>query len=95
MRVVMPHPWQSVMACILEHAIELRAQHADMLGGRWYRSGRNSAPDARHGHLNGKTLGLVGLPRLPGRSFAAQTRLMNCCAVARSARGQTPMGWTG
>ena len=89
---------EHVMASILEHAIELRAQHADMLGGRWYRSGRNSAPDARHGHLNGKTLGLVGFGEI-ARAVVRRAKAfnMNCCAVARSAREQTPDGleWIG
>lgn len=89
---------EHVMASILEHAIELRAQHADMLGGRWYRSGRNSAPDARHGHLNGKTLGLVGFGEI-ARAVVRRANAfnMNCCAVARSAREQTPDGldWIG
>ena len=76
----------------------MRAQHADMLGGRWYRSGRNSAPDARHGHLNGKTLGLVGFGEI-ARAVVRRANAfnMNCCAVARSAREQTPDGldWIG
>lgn len=87
-----------VMASILEHAIELRAQHADMLGGHWYRSGRNSAPDARHGHLNGKTLGLVGFGEIARAVVRRASAFnMNCCAVARSARKQTPDGldWIG
>ncbi len=89
---------EHVMASSLEHAIELRAQHADMLGGRWYRSGRNSAPDARHGHLNGKTLGLVGFGEI-ARAVVRRANAfnMNCRAVARSAREQTPDGldWIG
>ena len=89
---------EHVMASILEHAIELRTQHADMLVGRWYRSGRNSAPDARHGHLNGKTLGLVGFGEI-ARAVVRRANAfnMNCCAVARSAREQTPDGldWIG
>ena len=60
MRAVMPHPCRACDGKYFGARNELRAQHADMLGGRWYRSGRNSATDARHGHLNGKTLGLVG-----------------------------------
>ncbi|MEC8095163.1 MAG: NAD(P)-dependent oxidoreductase, partial [Pseudomonadota bacterium] len=89
---------EHVMASILEHAIELRAQHADMLGGRWYRSGRNSAPDARHGHLNGKTLGLVGFGEI-ARAVVRRANAfnMNGRAVARSEREQTPDGldWIG
>ncbi len=89
---------EHVMASILEHAVELRAQHAEMLCGRWYRSGRNSAPDARHGHLNGKTLGLVGFGEI-ARAVVRRANAFNmkCCAVARSARKQTPDGldWIG
>ncbi|MEC9139150.1 MAG: 2-hydroxyacid dehydrogenase, partial [Pseudomonadota bacterium] len=89
---------EHVMASILEHAIELRAQHTDMLNGRWYRSGRNSAPDARHGHLDGKTLGLVGFGEI-ARAVVRRANAFNmkCCAVARSAREQAPDGldWIG
>ena len=89
---------EHVMASVLEHAIDLRAQHADMLAGRWHRSGRNAAPDARHGHLNGKTLGLVGFGEIAQAVVQrAKPFNMRCRAVARSARVQTPGGldWIG
>ncbi|HCD17083.1 MAG: hypothetical protein CBC43_004320 [Rhizobiales bacterium TMED83] len=89
---------EHVMASILEHAIELRSQHADMLVGRWHRAGRNAAPEARHGHLNGKTLGLVGYGEI-AQAVVQRARAFNmtCCAVARSARDKTPDGldWIG
>jgi phosphoglycerate dehydrogenase-like enzyme len=89
---------EHVMASVLEHAIDLRAQHADMLAGRWHRSGRNAAPDARHGHLNGKTLGLVGFGEIAQAVVQRATAFnMRCSAVARSTRAQTPDGldWIG
>ena len=39
------------MGAMLEHALELRAMHQDMLDGQWRRAGRNAAAEARHGDL--------------------------------------------
>ena len=89
---------EHVMASVLEHAIELRAQHADMLAGRWHRSARNAAPDARHGHLNGKTLGLVGFGEIAKAVVKRATAFnMKCRALARTSRAQIPEGldWIG
>ena len=89
---------EHVMATLLEHALELRRQHADMLAGRWHRAGRNAASEARHGHLNGKTLGLVGFGEIAQAVVQrAQAFNMTCAAIARSPRDATPAGldWIG
>ena len=49
-----------VLGTMLEHALELRQIHQNMLDGNWARSGRNASPEARHGDLLGKHVGIVG-----------------------------------
>lgn len=93
-----PSMAEYVMAAVLEHATELRNQHADMLVGNWRRAGRNAAPEARHGYVTGKTLGLIGYgdiaEAVAKRAAAFDMRL---AAIARRKRDVTPDGldWIG
>ena len=79
-----------VLGTMLEHALELRTMHSDMLAGKWRRAGRNAAPEARHGDLLGKHVGIVGYGEI---AQAVATRAaafgMSVSAVARSTRDKT------
>ena len=87
-----------VLGTMLEHALELRTMHSDMLAGNWRRAGRNAAPEARHGDLLGKHVGIVGYGEI---AQAVATRAaafgMSVSAVARSTRDKTPtpLDWIG
>ncbi|MGB0343380.1 MAG: 2-hydroxyacid dehydrogenase [Parvibaculales bacterium] len=93
-----PSMAEYVMAAILEHATELRSQHADMQAGNWRRAGRNAAPEARHGFITGKTLGLIGYgdiaEAVAKRAHAFDMRL---AAIARRKRdaAPAPLDWIG
>jgi phosphoglycerate dehydrogenase-like enzyme len=87
-----------VLGTMLEHALELRSMHADMLAGKWHRAGRNAAPEARHGDLSGAHVGIVGYGEI---AQAVATRAaafgMSVSAIARSKRAATPppLDWIG
>lgn len=87
-----------VLGTMLEHALELRAMHNDMLNGRWHRAGRNAAPDARHGDLSGAHVGIVGYGEI-AQAVAARAAAfgMSISAIARSKRDETPapLTWIG
>ena len=89
---------EHVMGAMLEHVLELRVQHMDMHNGQWRRAGRNAAPDARHGDLSGKTLGILGYGEI-AQAVAERAKVfgMNICAVARSERAHLPepLDWIG
>ncbi len=89
---------EHVLATMLEHGLELRAQHDDMLAGRWHRAGRNSTPESRHGDLAGKKLGLLGYGEI-AQAVAARAHAfdMTIAAIARRPRDKTPKGldWIG
>jgi len=80
-----------VLGTMLEHALELRAMHSDMLAGKWRRAGRNAAPEARHGDLLGKHVGIVGFGEI-AQAVASRAAAfgMSVSAVARSRRDKTP-----
>lgn len=87
-----------VLGAMLEHALELRAMHSDMLNGRWRRAGRNAAADARHGDLRGRHVGLIGYGDIAQAvSVRAKAFGMSISAIARSPREKTPEGldWIG
>lgn len=87
-----------VMGAMLEHALELRAMHKDMLDGRWRRGGRNAAADARHGDLRGAHLGLIGYGDIAQAVAARAVAFgMSVSAVARSPRdaAPAPLDWIG
>ena len=87
-----------VLGTMLEHALELRTMHSDMLAGNWRRAGRNAAPEARHSDLLGKHVGIIGYGEI---AQAVATRAaafgMNVSAIARSKRYKTPnpLDWIG
>ena len=87
-----------VLGTMLEHALELRTMHSDMLAGNWRRAGRNAAPEARHDDLLRKHVGIVGYGEI---AQAVATRAaafgMSVSAVARSTRDETPtpLDWIG
>jgi phosphoglycerate dehydrogenase-like enzyme len=87
-----------VLGTMLEHALDLREIHQNMIEGNWSRSGRNAAPEARHGDLLGKHVGIVGYGEI-GKAVAARAQAfgMNVSAVARSPRDKTPapLAWIG
>ena len=87
-----------VLGTMLEHALELRTMHDDMLHGRWHRAGRNAAAEARHGDLRGAHVGLVGYGDI-AKAVArrAQAFGMHVSAIARSPRDTVPDGldWIG
>ena len=87
-----------VLGTMLEHALELRAMHSDMLAGNWRRAGRNAAPEARHGDLLGKHVGIVGYGEI-AQAVASRAAAfgMGVSAVARSKRDTTPalLEWIG
>ena len=76
-----------VLGTMLEHALELRQIHQNMLDGNWTRSGRNASPEARHGDLSGKHVGIVGYGEI-AQAVAARAHAfgMSVSAVARSKR---------
>lgn len=87
-----------VLGAMLEHVLELRALHNDMHAGRWHRAGRNAAPEALHGDLANKTVGIVGYGEIAAavaqRAAAFGTRVI---AIARSPRdaAPAPLDWIG
>lgn len=87
-----------VLGAMLEHALELRTMHQDMLDGQWRRAGRNAASEARHGDLRGSHVGLVGYGDI---AQAVATRAaafgMSVSAIARSKRdaAPAPLSWIG
>lgn len=87
-----------VLGTMLEHALELRAMHGDMLAGQWRRAGRNAAPEARHGDLRGRHVGLVGYGDI-AKAVAVRAKAfgMSVSAIARSPRDIVPDGvdWIG
>ncbi|MCH1568993.1 MAG: NAD(P)-dependent oxidoreductase [Parvibaculales bacterium] len=87
-----------VMGAMLEHALELRTMHSDMLAGDWKRAGRNAASWARHGDLSGKQLGIVGYGEI-AKAVAKRAAAfdMNVSAIARSKRDKAPapLDWIG
>ena len=87
-----------VLGTMLEHALELRTMHSDMLAGKWRRAGRNAAPEARHGDLLGKHVGIVGYGEI-AQAVASRAAAfdMSVSAVARSERDKTPapLDWIG
>ncbi len=87
-----------VLGTMLEHALELRQIHQNMLDGNWTRSGRNASPEARHGDLSGKHVGIVGYGEI-AQAVAARAHAfgMSVSAVARSKRDKTPapLSWIG
>ena len=87
-----------VLGTMLEHALELRAMHSDMLAGKWRRAGRNAAPEARHGDLLGKHVGIVGYGEI-AQAVASRAAAfgMSVSAVARSQRdvAPAPLDWIG
>ncbi|MDC0131327.1 2-hydroxyacid dehydrogenase [Alphaproteobacteria bacterium] len=89
---------EHVLGAMLEHVLELRALHSNMQHGQWHRAGRNSAPEARHGDLSGKTLGILGYGEI-AQAVAERAKVfgMDICAIARSERSQTPepLSWIG
>ena len=93
-----PSMAEYVMAAVLEQATQLRDQHADMRAGNWRRAGRNAAPDARHGFVTGKTLGLVGYGDI-GEAVAKRAHAfdMRLAAIARRKRdaAPAPLDWIG
>jgi phosphoglycerate dehydrogenase-like enzyme len=87
-----------VLGTMLEHALELRAMHSDMLAGQWRRAGRNAAPEARHGDLAGAHVGIVGYGEIAQAvAHRAAAFGMSVSAVARSKRNETPapLAWIG
>lgn len=87
-----------VLGTMLEHALELRSMHDDILNGRWHRAGRNAAAEARHGDLRGRHVGLVGYGDI-AQAVAARAKAfdMTISAIARSPREATPapLDWIG
>ena len=85
-----------VLGTMLEHALELRAMHNDMLAGNWRRAGRNAAPEARHGDLLGKHVGIVGYGEI-AKAVASRAAAfgMSVSAVARSKRDAAPARLNG
>lgn len=87
-----------VLGTMLEHALELRNMHNDMLRGDWKRAGRNAAPEARHGDLLGKHVGIIGYGEI-AQAVASRASAfgMNISAIARSKRDKTPapLDWIG
>ena len=73
-----------VLGTMLEHALELRTMHSDMLAGKWRRAGRNAAPEARHGDLLGKHVGIVGYGEIAqavaSRAAAFDMSVIGCSA---------------
>ena len=60
------------------------------------RAGRNAAPEARHGDLLGKHIGIVGYGELPSGGDRAAAFGMSVSAVARSnATNPAPLEWIG
>ena len=87
-----------VLGTMLEHALELRTMHSDMLAGKWRRAGRNAAPEARHGDLLGKHVGIVGYGEIAQAVASRAVAFgMSVSAVARSQRDKTPalLDWIG
>ena len=89
---------EHVLGAMLEHALELRQLHQDMTQGQWHRAGRNAAPQARHGDLRGKHVGILGYGDI-AKAVAARAHAfdMQISAVARSERKATPepLQWIG
>ena len=87
-----------VLGAMLEHALELRCMHDDMLNGQWRRAGRNAAAEARHGDLRGRRVGLIGYGDI-AKAVAIRAKAfgMHIAAIARSPRDETPDGldWIG
>ena len=87
-----------VLGTMLEHALQLRVMHNDMLHGRWHRAGRNAAAEARHGDLRGANVGLIGYGDI-AQAVATRAKAfdMNIAAIARSPRETTPapLDWIG
>lgn len=87
-----------VLGTMLEHALELRQMHNDMLHGRWHRAGRNAAGEARHGDLRGRHVGLIGYGDI-AQAVAQRAKAfdMSVSAIARSPREAipAPLDWIG
>jgi len=89
---------EHVLGAMLEHSLELRQLTQDMSLGKWHRAGRNAAPQARHGDLRGKQVGIIGYGDI-AKAVAARAHAfdMHISAVARSERETTPepLQWIG
>lgn len=87
-----------VMASILNYTTELQTLSTNLKKGDWSRGGHSTLPEAFHGDIARKTLGLIGYGEI-GQAIAKRAHAfeMDIIAVARSARevAPEPLSWIG
>ncbi|MEX0839014.1 MAG: 2-hydroxyacid dehydrogenase [Parvibaculum sp.] len=86
------------IASLLEWEIGFRKLDASFRGGSWKYQGTSRDPEALHGEVHGKTLGIFGYGNI-GREAATRAAAfgMHVVAIARSPRDKTPapLDWIG